>query len=211
MGHMPAARQGSPRGTLRRKRPLHWHHPMLLRTLSIEQEKWLNGPWIQSMISLQIMLHLDGFEEVDEDEDEGYASARGKKSRKLKEIAQFYDQRWSRRRMISDVSFSPKVSQRHHVSYRALSLTNQNHSLQNFSSHPTPKTPPHHKIHQVSSNSGACTSALAQNTSSTPPPTSSPPNSPPFTHGTSSAGPTRGKSSSGTCAIDPLYHDSKPH
>ena len=53
---------------------------------------------------------LDGFEEVDEDEDEGYASARGKKSRKLKEIAQFYDQRWSRRRMISDVSFSPKVN-----------------------------------------------------------------------------------------------------
>lgn len=53
---------------------------------------------------------LDGLGDADEDEDEGYASSKGKKSRRLKEVAQFYDERWSRKRMISDVSFSPKVS-----------------------------------------------------------------------------------------------------
>ena len=153
---------------------------------------------------------LDGFEEVDEDEDEGYASARGKKSRKLKEVAQFYDHRWSRRRMISDVSFSPKVS--HAPSPPIMFFTNnQNHSLQNFSWHPTPKTLPHHKIHQVSSNYGACIFVPAQNTSSIPPPTSSPPNSPPSTHGTSSAGPTPAKSSFGTCATAPPCPDSRRH
>ena len=53
---------------------------------------------------------LDGLGGVDEDEDEGYASSKGKKSKSLKEVAHFYDEKWSRRRMISDVSFSPKVS-----------------------------------------------------------------------------------------------------
>lgn len=51
---------------------------------------------------------LDGAE-VDEDEDEGYASGRGKKSRRIKQIAQFYDERWCKKRMISDLGFSPKV------------------------------------------------------------------------------------------------------
>ena len=51
---------------------------------------------------------LDGLEDMDE-EDEGYVSSKGKKGRRLKEIAQLYDERWSRKRMISDASFSPKV------------------------------------------------------------------------------------------------------
>ncbi|KAF2099661.1 WD40 repeat-like protein [Rhizodiscina lignyota] len=44
--------------------------------------------------------------EVDEDED-GYGW-RGKGGRRVKEIAQFWDERWSKRRMITDLGFSPK-------------------------------------------------------------------------------------------------------
>lgn len=52
---------------------------------------------------------LDGTDQIDEDEDEGYGSSRGKKGRRIKQVAQFYDERWSRKRMISDMHFSPKV------------------------------------------------------------------------------------------------------
>lgn len=45
---------------------------------------------------------------VDE-EDEGYGSSGGKKGRRIKEIAQFWDERWSKKRMISDLGFSTKV------------------------------------------------------------------------------------------------------
>ena len=51
---------------------------------------------------------LDGAE-VESDEDEGYGSSRGKKGRRVRQVAQFYDERWSRKRMISDMNFSPKV------------------------------------------------------------------------------------------------------
>ena len=47
--------------------------------------------------------------EVESDEDEGYGSSRGKKGRRIRQIAQFYDERWSRKRMISDMNFSSKV------------------------------------------------------------------------------------------------------
>ena len=52
---------------------------------------------------------LDDLNEFDEDEDEGYVSSRGKRGRRIKEVAQFYDERWSKKRMISDINFSPKV------------------------------------------------------------------------------------------------------
>jgi len=52
---------------------------------------------------------LDGADGVDEDEDEGYGSSTGKKGRRIKQIAQFYDERWSKKRMISDLHFSQKV------------------------------------------------------------------------------------------------------
>ena len=52
---------------------------------------------------------LDGMEEDSDDEDEGYASSRGRKGRRLKEVAQFFDDRWSKKRMISDLNFSSKV------------------------------------------------------------------------------------------------------
>ncbi|MCJ1351621.1 MAG: hypothetical protein MMC33_001605 [Icmadophila ericetorum] len=51
---------------------------------------------------------LDGLNGADSDSDSGYASSRNKKGRKVKEIAQFYDERWNRKRMISDIDFSPK-------------------------------------------------------------------------------------------------------
>lgn len=55
---------------------------------------------------------LEGTDGMDEDEDEGYGSSRGKKGRRIKQIAQFYDERWSKKRMISDMNFSPKVCRR---------------------------------------------------------------------------------------------------
>ena len=51
----------------------------------------------------------DGLEDLSDDDDEGYGSLRGKKGRRVREIAQFYDERWSKKRMISDINFSPKV------------------------------------------------------------------------------------------------------
>ncbi|MCJ1474441.1 hypothetical protein MMC13_003099, partial [Lambiella insularis] len=50
----------------------------------------------------------EGLNDPDDHEDEGYTSSRGKKGRRMREIAQFYDERWSKKRMISDLNFSPK-------------------------------------------------------------------------------------------------------
>ncbi|MCJ1385945.1 hypothetical protein MMC17_009070 [Xylographa soralifera] len=50
----------------------------------------------------------DGLGDLSDDDDEGYGSLRGKKGRRVREIAQFYDERWSKKRMISDINFSPK-------------------------------------------------------------------------------------------------------
>ena len=53
---------------------------------------------------------LDGMdEEDDDDEDEGFGASRGKRGRRVRQVAQFWDERWSKKRMISDMSFSPKV------------------------------------------------------------------------------------------------------
>ena len=52
---------------------------------------------------------MEGVDELDDDEDEGYASARGRKGRKIKEVAQFFEEKSCRKRMISDINFSPKV------------------------------------------------------------------------------------------------------
>lgn len=48
---------------------------------------------------------LGGIDGELEDDDE-----HGKKRRGIKEVCQFWDERWSKKRMISDISFSPKVS-----------------------------------------------------------------------------------------------------
>ena len=52
---------------------------------------------------------LDGTNGIDEDEDEGYGNSKGRKGRRIKQIAQFYDERWNKKRMISDLNFSSKV------------------------------------------------------------------------------------------------------
>ena len=46
---------------------------------------------------------------IDEEEEDGYGAAKGKTARGIKEMIQFYDDRWSKKRMISDLNFSPKV------------------------------------------------------------------------------------------------------
>ena len=72
---------------------------------------------------------LDGADGIDEDEDEGYGSSTGKRGRRIKQVAQFYDERWSKKRMISDMCFSPKVVNSQPA--RAPNLTG--HSFQSFS------------------------------------------------------------------------------
>ncbi|KAG8530847.1 uncharacterized protein KY384_004204 [Bacidia gigantensis] len=51
---------------------------------------------------------LDGVEAVDEDDNEGYGTTRGGKSRRIRQVAQFWDEKGSKKRMTSDLSFSPK-------------------------------------------------------------------------------------------------------
>ncbi|KAJ4992089.1 Cytoplasmic dynein 1 intermediate chain 2 [Stagonosporopsis vannaccii] len=49
---------------------------------------------------------LDGMDVGDDDE--GYGTSAGKKGRRIKEVAQFWDERWSKKRMVSDLGFSTK-------------------------------------------------------------------------------------------------------
>lgn len=44
-----------------------------------------------------------------DDEEDDEIHGRGRKGRRIKEVMQFYDERWSRKRMVSDIGFSPKV------------------------------------------------------------------------------------------------------
>ncbi|KAH6670490.1 WD40-repeat-containing domain protein [Halenospora varia] len=46
--------------------------------------------------------------EIGLDDDDEYGNTGGKGRRKVREVAQFYDERWSKKRMISDINFSPK-------------------------------------------------------------------------------------------------------
>jgi len=45
---------------------------------------------------------------LDDDEDGYGGTGRGRRGRRVKEVAQFFDERWSKKRMISDIGFSPK-------------------------------------------------------------------------------------------------------
>ncbi|KAL9608911.1 MAG: hypothetical protein Q9167_006280 [Letrouitia subvulpina] len=47
-------------------------------------------------------------QEADDDEEEGYGRSKGKKGRRIRQVAEFYDDRWCKKRMISDLEFSPK-------------------------------------------------------------------------------------------------------
>lgn len=52
---------------------------------------------------------LQAFDIDDDDEQSGNVGGKGR--RKVKEIAQFYDERWSKKRMVSSIDFSPKFSE----------------------------------------------------------------------------------------------------
>lgn len=53
---------------------------------------------------------------AEEDEDDRNGTGRKGKSR-LKEVAQFWDEHWSKRRMITSIGYSPKVRPMGHVSW----------------------------------------------------------------------------------------------
>ncbi|KAK4193510.1 putative cytoplasmic dynein 1 intermediate chain 2 [Podospora australis] len=46
-----------------------------------------------------------------DDDDEQHGNVGGKGRRKVREVAQFYDERWSKKRMVSSIDFSPKFSE----------------------------------------------------------------------------------------------------
>ncbi|KJZ78424.1 hypothetical protein HIM_02462 [Hirsutella minnesotensis 3608] len=52
---------------------------------------------------------LQGKDQDDDDDESGNTGGRG--AHRIKEIAQFYDERWSKKRMISSIDFSPKFSE----------------------------------------------------------------------------------------------------
>ncbi|KAL8780361.1 MAG: hypothetical protein Q9213_006505 [Squamulea squamosa] len=51
---------------------------------------------------------LEGTGGEESDEDEAYSKAKGKRGRRIRQITQFYDERWSKKRMISDIDFSQR-------------------------------------------------------------------------------------------------------
>ena len=101
-------------------------------------------------------------ETYNEEEDEGYASSKGRRGRRIKEIAQFYDERWSKKRMISDLGFSSKVGLH---STRANKLIKAPSILNSFWPH-TLRIHLLHKILLVSSRYGTCISTHGPNTPS---------------------------------------------
>ena len=52
----------------------------------------------------------DNLEGADSDPDEVLGKVGGKKGRRIRPVAQFYDESWNKKRMISDIDFSPKAS-----------------------------------------------------------------------------------------------------
>ena len=120
---------------------------------------------------------LDGIEGVDEDEDEAYGTSRGKKGRRIRQVAQFYDERWSKKRMISDMGFSPKVSV---CRLRVGNVHLTNDSFPNSFLLLTLRMHPHLRIHQALSKSGICIFIRALNIHSTAHPIFLPRDSRPF-------------------------------
>ena len=118
---------------------------------------------------------VDELKGLDDDEDEGYASSRGRKGRRMKEVAQFYEDRWCRKRMISDINFSPKVCLL--IRKPVIKETDKAYSFRSFSLPLTPRTLLLHKIPRAFSKCGASISIPDQNTPFTAPPTSSLPSS----------------------------------
>lgn len=49
---------------------------------------------------------LGGLRDIDDEDEDGTGTTAGKKARRIKEVAQFYDERWSKKRMITDLDFA---------------------------------------------------------------------------------------------------------
>ena len=145
----------------------------------------------------------DGLERFDEDEDEGYGSSRGKRERRMKEVVQFYDERWSRKRMVSDLGYSTKV-RRPGLNTVEKCLLIMLSFLSCFSLH-IPKTPLPLKILQDLSKYGICIYTQGPNTCSMLHPMSSQLASRLSIHLSSSAVPTVDRSSYGTRAQSRPY------
>ena len=103
----------------------------------------------------------------------------GKKRRGMQEVAHFWDERWSKNRIISDLSFSPKVSGL--VQFISLFHANTHLSSLNYCWHHTLKIHQHLMNLMAWSRSGTSICNLVRNMCSTPPLISSLPNSPPIT------------------------------
>jgi dynein intermediate chain len=104
-----------------------------------------------------------------DDEDEGYGSSGGKKGRRIKEIAQFWDERWSKKRMISDLGFSTKVRVPLHIHLAICSQCAC--SSPNLSLPPTRRILPLRMIQMASFRCGISICTTDQSTFSTPNPT----------------------------------------
>lgn len=149
--------------------------------------------------------YANGGVDVDDD-DEGYGSSGGKKGRRIKEIAQFWDERWSKKRMISDLGFSTKVwSEVTSGDYD----TDMLHSSQNSSLPRTPRTRPRHTTLTVSYKYGTCTCTIDPSTSSMRSPISLPQSSPRSTQISLLEAHTQGKCCYGTLARSP--HQCRRH
>jgi len=53
--------------------------------------------------------YAQGDGEVDDDDEDGYGQSSSRRGRRVKQVAQYWDERRSKKRMISDICFSPKV------------------------------------------------------------------------------------------------------
>ena len=100
-----------------------------------------------------------------DDSDEGYGSSGAKKGRRIREVAQFWDERWSKKRMISDLGFSTKV---HFLALFCENIADLFKSSLSSSWLRIPRTHLHPTIQMVLYKSGICTCMTGLNTSSMP-------------------------------------------
>jgi dynein intermediate chain len=106
---------------------------------------------------------LGGVDAEMEEDDE-----HGKKKRGIKEVCQFWDERWSKKRMITDISFSPKVCSRLSIRYIAV-VAYSLKSFLNWSSQHTPRTLQHPMSQTVLFKSGTSTCTPVRSMCFTPP------------------------------------------
>lgn len=106
---------------------------------------------------------LGGMDAELEDDEE-----HGRKKRGIKEVCQFWDERWSKKRMISDICFSPKVCNNFLLPVVQSTDGLIRKSSPSSSSHHTPRTPPHLTNQMALYKSGTNTCTPARSMCSTP-------------------------------------------